>query len=100
MILQEDLRKILELWLQFLELWDKYRDILNTESELYNTPGVLFDTYIYTIFNDEGSDLVFWWIYEDVDKIIYEDSGETDVNKLDDFLNYLYKHQKDYFKNG
>ena len=91
MILQEDLKNTILLWKEFLDEWDK-NTALNADSKLYNIPGIIFDTYITSVLTEEGADLLFWWLYEDVDKIIYlEDKSEIDVNKLDDILNYLYK---------
>jgi hypothetical protein len=34
-------------------------------------------------------DLVGWWLYEDVDKIIYVDDIEINVDKVVEFVDYL-----------
>jgi hypothetical protein len=34
-------------------------------------------------------DLVGWWLYEDVDKIIYVDDIEINVDKVEEFVDYL-----------
>jgi hypothetical protein len=34
-------------------------------------------------------DLVGWWLYEDVDKIIWIDGIEDNVDKVEDFVDYL-----------
>ena len=34
-------------------------------------------------------DLVGWWLYEDVDKIIYVDDIEVNVDKVEEFVDYL-----------
>jgi hypothetical protein len=35
-------------------------------------------------------EMVHWWLYDKVDKIIYYDEGERfDLNKVEDFVNYL-----------
>lgn len=40
----------------------------------------------------EINDLVGWWAYEKVDKIMYEVNGEkTDLEKPEDFIAYLIK---------
>ena len=65
--------------------------------------SILFDT-------DWGNAVGEWWLFEDVDKIIYEKvdpdlfNGETevkyDVNTFDNLWNYIKKYEKDYFKNA
>ena len=40
--------------------------------------------------NDEViSDWIFWWLYEDVDKIIYDNGGQTDVTDIGLFVDFL-----------
>lgn len=41
--------------------------------------------------NKEYPDLITWWLYEDVDKILYtkEPNQKIDVNDIEDFYNYL-----------
>lgn len=35
-------------------------------------------------------DNVQWWLYEDVDKIVYYKNGKTkDLNSIENFINYL-----------
>ena len=40
---------------------------------------------------DEGRtlDWISWWLYEDVDKIIYDNGGETNVTEINDFVEFL-----------
>ena len=91
MILREDLKRIINLQQEFVEEWDK-NPVLNIESRLYDVPLIMFDTCMNSVLTETGSDLLFWWLYENVDKIIYlKDGTEVDLTKLDDFLDYLYK---------
>lgn len=91
MILQEDLKRIIKLQQEFVEEWDK-NPVLNIESRLYDVPLIMFDTCINSVLTETGADLLFWWLYENVDKIIYlKDGSEIDLTNLDDLLDYLYK---------
>lgn len=67
----------------------------------------MFDEFLKSHFNESGCDLVYWWMFEDVDHIIYhnvdndlfkQEGLNYNVNKLEDLWNYLHSHKKDYFK--
>lgn len=91
MILQEDLKRIINLQQEFVKEWDN-NPVLNIESRLYDVPLIMFDTCINSVLTETGADLLFWWLYENVDKIIYlKDGSEIDLTNLDDLLDYLYK---------
>ena len=91
MILQEDLKRIINLQQEFVKEWDN-NPVLNIESRLYDIPLIMFDTCINSVLTETGADLLFWWLYENVDKIIYlKDGSEIDLTNLDDLLDYLYK---------
>lgn len=38
-------------------------------------------------------DLIYWWLYEDVDKIIYFSDMEVDVETLDQLYDYIIKYE-------
>ena len=75
----------------------------------YNSVGKMCDIFVESNFNEVGCDLIYWWLYEDVDHIITQDvnpdlfNGKTtvkyDVNNIEDLWNYLIKFKEDYFKN-
>lgn len=75
----------------------------------YDSVGKMCDIFVESNFNEVGCDLIYWWLYEDVDHIITQDvnpdlfNGKTtveyDVNDIGDLWNYLIKFKKDYFKN-
>lgn len=82
-------------------------DIFNTD--LINNCLKIFDNFILSHFTEEGSDLVFWWLYEDVKKVIYEtvtpdiftkESKEIEINveKIEGLWKYMIQHKKVYFK--
>lgn len=76
--------------------FNKYLDNLKDagldlfETDLIEKAYTIFDTWIESILNEEGQDLIYWWLFEDVEKIIYED-GKDDINveKLEDLYTYM-----------
>ena len=38
-------------------------------------------------------DWIYWWLYEDVDKIIYENGGQIDVTDISLFIDFLMNYQ-------
>lgn len=69
----------------------------------------MWDNFIYSHFTEEGSDLINWWKFEDIDHIIWQKTDldlfngkskiEYNVNELEDLWNYMIKYKKDYFLN-
>lgn len=69
----------------------------------------MWDQFMYSHFTEEGSDLINWWKFEDVDHIIWQKTDpdlfngkseiEYNVNKLEDLWDYLIKYKEDYFLN-
>ncbi len=68
--------------IEFDELY--YKHLINIISESINEDE-----------NVEIKDWIEWWLYEDVDKIIYCDNQlDVDVNKIEDFIDYIFKNYK------
>lgn len=42
----------------------------------------------------EDDDMLEWWLYEDIDKIIYKNDEPINVESIDDFYDYLIKHER------
>jgi len=65
--------------------------------EISNGIDLLSESIAYLFYNGKNeydikviNDWIDWWLYESVDKIIYEkDKSEINVNKLEDFVDYL-----------
>lgn len=63
-------------------------DIFDTA--LIENAHSVFDTWIESILNEEGQDLVYWWLFEDVEKVLYEDGKDNiSVEKLEDLYAYM-----------
>lgn len=63
---------------------DQIRDfgIDLVETPLFDIPAQMFDNFVDSVCTDEGADLVFWWMYEDVEKVIFEKIGEGEEQKI------------------
>lgn len=86
------LKEIIELHKHFSNYIDKLSDlhIEIIDTPIWNDFYELFDKMITSSFNEVQADYIFWWLYEDVDKIIYmEDKEEVDVTELEDLYKYL-----------
>lgn len=80
------------------------------ETDWGDAVGKMFDLFINSHFTEAGADLVFWWMFEDVDHKIWQNVDtdlfhgkseiEYNVNDIEDLWNYLLKYKKDYFKNA
>jgi len=76
------------------------------ESDWFQAVGIMFDTFLQSHFNEDGQDLVNWFVFEDVDHIITSETDDLfgnvkvkyNVNNIEDFWNYLMLFKKDYFK--
>lgn len=77
-------------------------------SDWYESYGKLSDLFLESHFTENGMDLIYWWLYDDVDHIIYESVDEDlfekkkdvehDVNNIEDLWNYMISCKGDYFK--
>lgn len=81
-----------------IETAKQFDELINTlykfgidliESPLYNLPSKMFDNFVKTICNEDGGDLIYWYLYEDVPKIIWENEKEIPINTIDDLYDYL-----------
>lgn len=64
--------------------------------DLYDGPitaisDLLFDKWVDKVAIGEGQDLVYWWIFDDVEKKMYDSEGNVtdDVKDIKDFYKYL-----------
>ena len=60
------------------------------DTTLMEKAYLIFDTWIESILNEEGQDLIYWWLFEDVDKVLYEDGkDDISVESLEDLYTYM-----------
>ena len=97
---QIDLQKSITKRLDLIGIYD---------SDFANEILMLFDNFISSHFTLEGCDLVYWWLYESVPKVIYEtikpdiftkESKKIEINvkELDALWKYMERNKKLYFK--
>lgn len=94
-----------EIFKENVETYKKSVDFLEESSnfgiDLYETPVCLaadaaFDCWLKAILNDEGVDIVYWWLFEDVDKVLIYANEEIVVEDLENLYKYL--SDNGYFK--
>lgn len=77
------------------------------ESDWFQAVGRMFDIFLESHFNEDGQDLINWFVFEDVNHIItYKTDPDLfgnseikyDVNDINDFWNYLVTYKEEYFK--
>lgn len=68
------------------------------ECDWYNIESDIFNMCLNAYLTDEGVDTVHWWLYEDVDKIIYTDEKSIPVRTLGQLWEFFNMEPKVYFK--
>lgn len=83
---------------KYESILDKMEDVLNTRGGLHESDfniaveelmSIFFDSH----FTEEGCDMIYWWLYEDVKKIIYDEDKEINITDIEDFYDYLITHE-------
>lgn len=70
------------------------------ESDWVDSVGCMLDVFLESHLTKEGWDLLNWWLFEDVDKLIYnKDNTTTSVKTLDELWDFLLTDINLYFKN-
>lgn len=93
MISKEEFVKIIKndkIYHTIIDKIEKY-GISFYESEPHKCYYNLFDFVLEQYFNEDGIDLIYWWLYEDVDKVITneEDNSTIELNSAEDLYDYL-----------
>ena len=84
---------------KFLEVSDQLMKlgIDLAEGPITMTVDTLLDSWIDAITGEAGSDLIYWWLFEDVTKEIYEDDKVVAVlDTLEDLYDFMKNNE--YFK--
>jgi len=78
------------------------------ESDWVESVGGMLDIFLKSHFTEEGCDLINWWLFEDVDKVIYEKNSQLDffdefkednkipVETIEQLWNYMNKNKDVY----
>lgn len=93
---------------KFVDTLLKYQNFLNVSDQLMDLGidlaegpitmaiDTLLDSWIDSITGEAGSDLIYWWLFEDVEKKIYEDDKVVATLKTAEDL-YNYMKENNYF---
>lgn len=79
----------------YKEAVDFLRRLDNMGLDFYDTSlcsslDTLFDMWLNEITGEAGGDLVYWWIFEDVEKKIYDDDKVVaTLDTAEDLYNYM-----------
>ena len=107
-------------FINFVKSYEIFENGVNCFSECLHSDGLwecewidavsrMWDQFMYSHFTEEGSDLINWWKFEDVDHIIWQKTDpdlfngkseiEYNVNELEDLWDYLIKYKENYLLN-
>lgn len=85
-----------EIVIAYKEYCDRLRKLEDLGVDLFESPittisDLLFDKWVDKVTTDEGGELVYWWIFDDVEKKFYDEEGNVTniVEDIIDFYNYL-----------
>lgn len=90
MITKEELKSLLETHTELVNELDKISDTLNIciyENKAVDAALKIFDKALKVIFNDEGLDTLYWWLYEkkeNPDLKMWCDGEELPTETIDD----------------
>lgn len=117
MITKEEFVKYISSYQEFDKAVERLETAISGKNKCYfifetdwcEAVGRMLDIFLDSHFTKDGSELITWWLWEDVDKIIYEKvdpdlfNGETEleynIENFDNLWNYMIKHKKNYFRN-
>ena len=72
------------------------------ESDWYEAVFQILEGFLKSHFNDNGIDLIYWWLFELTDKVItYKkvdgNTVDVDLTTMDNLWTYLISFKEDYF---
>lgn len=72
------------------------------ESDWYDAVYNLVNCFLKSYFQPNGIDLIYWWLFENADKIITiedenGDNEDIDVTTIDSLWDYMVSFKHDYF---
>ena len=80
------------------------------ETDWFEAVGKMLDIFLESHFTEDGQDLITWWLFEDVEHIIWQTVDpdlfhgkseiEYNVEEIWDLWDYMVRYKKDYFKNA
>lgn len=100
MIEKEQFIKLIQGYKDYISYIENVDDLLNTnifESKIVDYSFRLFDLVIEISFNEEGSDIIFWWLYEkstNPELKIFDKTEELPTETTEDIWNIVKEYRK------
>ena len=79
------------------------------ECDWYDSVGIMLNIFLDSHFTEDGYDLISWWLFEDVDKVITQKANpdlfneeseiEYNVEDINALWDYIQKYKNDYLLN-
>ena len=67
------------------------------ETPLSRSADALFDAWLKQITDDDGIDLIYWWLFEETAKELYDDNQNVIAKLTDEATLYDYMNENGYF---
>lgn len=117
MINKEQFIKFITNYQEFYEGIDRFEQAITgkrftcnlLETDWGDAVGKMLDSFLESHFTTDGTDLITWWLFEDVDKIIYqkvdpdlfngEEEVEYNVENIEDLWKYIIKFKEEFVLN-
>lgn len=94
---RENFIKTLQAYKDFLDTTDKLMElgIDLAEGPISRSLDIIFDAWLNEITNEGGQDLIYWWLFEDVEKVIRdtEDNVIANIESIENLYNYLKENE-------
>ena len=71
-----------------LKLYELGIDLTEAIESDYHT---IIDTLIGAHYGEEGEDIISWWLYEDVEKVLEENGKTVELHTIEQLYNYVEK---------
>ena len=87
---------------EFSQEIDKFEEMgyYIAEMPIVDMTSQLLDVFIKSHFTEKGTDLVYWWLYENVEKVItLENNEKVYIETLEDLWDFMITDKDTYFNN-
>lgn len=92
----KDFEKVITTYREGIDYLESLSDL---NVDLFETPicsshDTIFDEWLNLSFNEKAIDLIYWWLFEDVEKVIInEDESKTSIETLEELYNFIVENK-------
>ena len=95
----EEAIKIIQEFSQEIDKFEKMGYYI-AEMPIVDMTSRLLDLFIKSHFTEKGTDLIYWWLYENVEKVItLENNEKVYIETLEDLWDFMISDKDTYFNN-